>query len=349
MKPYSNPVLDKKFNDIEAKRTTKSELLPGISPIWHSELRVMDIEEPSWIVDQLISKGGINAISGQPESHKSFVTLELIKAISLGVPFLGKFPTERCKALILDEENSLGRSKMRFNLLSDEDLDVAIVSGQHIKVDQPGVDRAIIKYCKANDIGVVVFDSLSCFHGANESSNPEMAAVFEFLQRIAQAGITVIFIHHEPKSSRDNPSSANLRGAGDILAKCDVHISMRHPKDDVNTILVKQLKNRDAERLPEFEIAVHRGDNKTSFEYVGEAPKQVGMAQRTDDAIIELLTVDGELYQGQIFEALKAIDGIGGQRKITDCLDALTPERLTCEVRKYGRKYYAIKTEPSDE
>lgn len=365
MKPYNNPALKKKMEQIEAthvpspavaetiaelkEQKAKAELLPGIVPIWHGELRVMAVEEPSWVVDQLISKGGINLISGLPESHKSFIALEIVRATSLGIPFLGKFPTERCKALILDEENRVGRSKMRLDFLSDEALDVAIVAEQHIKIDKPGVAEHIITYCKDNDIGIVVFDSLSSFHGAEENSNSQMAAVFERFLRISQAGITVAIIVHEPKNSKHNPQNASARGAGDIAAKCDVHISMRHLGNDVNTILVTQLKNRDAEKLPEFTIAVHREDDRTWFEYVGEVPKQVGIAQRTDEAIIELLTAGGELYQGQIFEALKAVQGIGGQKKIAERLDALTSSTLACDVREHGRKYYTLKPELGSE
>jgi hypothetical protein len=364
-KPPVSPQLMKKFDDIAAthvaslevaeaiagtsSQKAKNELLPGIVPIWHKDLRELEVEEPSWIIDQLISKGGINIISGLPESHKSFITLDMVRAVSLGVPFLGKFPTERHRALIVDEENRLGRSKMRLGFLSDVALDVAVVAEKHIKIDSAGAAEAFIPYCKANDIGIVVFDSLSSFHGADENNNAQMAAVFEHFMRITQAGITVIIILHEPKSSKKDASNASPRGAGDILAKSDVWLSLRHVGNDVNTISVKQFKNRDAERLPEFNIAVHREKDRTRFEYVGEAPKQIGMEQRTDDAIIRLLTVEEELNQGQIIEALKSVDGIGGQKKIAQRLDALTPARLTCVVRERGRKCYALKTEVPDE
>ncbi|HSW37421.1 MAG TPA: AAA family ATPase [Candidatus Saccharimonadales bacterium] len=343
-----SPAVAETITELKEQKA-KAELLPGIIPIWHGELRVMAIEEPSWAVDQLISKGGINLISGLPESHKSFITLEIVRATTLGVPFLGKFPTERCKALIVDEENRVGRSKMRLDFLSDEALDVAIVAEQHIKIDRPGVAEHIIKYCKANDIGVVVFDSLSSFHSAEENSNSQMAAVFEHFLRISQAGISVIIIVHEPKNSRNNPQNASARGAGDIAAKCDVHISMRHLGSDVNTILVTQLKNRDAEKLPEFTIAVHRETDRTWFEYVGEAPKQVGVPQRTDEAIIELLAADGELYQGQIFEALKVVEGIGGQKKIAERLKALSKTILHHRKADHGKSYYSLIAELPDE
>ena len=365
MSSQVNPAVIKKVKDIgrnhvpspevaqaiaEAKeQKAKKELLPGIAPIWHGDLQKMDVSLPSWQVDQLISKRGINLISGLPESHKSFITLELVRAVSLGEAFLDKFPTERAKALILDEENHIGRSKMRLGFLSDKALDIAISSEQLIKIDEPGVAEGIIKYCKANDISVVVFDSLSSFHSAEENSNSAMATVFKRFLLLSQAGLTVIIILHLAKGTKNNPENATPRGAGEIWAKCDVHLSMRHVGDDVNTVLVKQLKNRDAERLPEFKVAVHRELERTWFEYVGEVPKQVGQIQRTDEAIIELLTADGELYQKEIFKALEVVEGIGGQKVIAERLDVLAnDEALALRVGDHGRHYYSIKKEPDD-
>jgi hypothetical protein len=366
MKPYNNPALEKKFDEIAQTQQPSVEVTKAINklnkhapakiklphnilPVAHKDFKNMEFEEPSWLVDQLISKGGINAISGQPESHKSFIALEIIKALSLGVPFLDKFPTEQCKTLIIDEENSPGRLNMRLNTLTDQDLNLEIVSGKHIKIDELGMAEDIIKYCEANGIGLLVLDSLSSLHSADESSNTQMAAVFEHLMKIAQAGITIIFIHHEPKSARKEPGNASLRGAGDILAKCDTHTSMRHPADDVNTIVVTQKKNRDAERLPEFKIAVHREQDRTRFEHIGQVPVQVGLGQRTDEAIIALLTTSGELFQGEIIDKLIGIIGIGGKKKISACLDALTKTQLKVRVAEHGRKNYSIKQEQSNE
>jgi RecA-family ATPase len=345
-KPPVSPQLVKKFAEIEADHEAQTvrddELLPGIRPISYAELRAMDIPPPSWRVDRLISQGGINAVSGIAGSHKTWLVADMCVAISLGRPFLGMFPTKRCKVLILDEESGLGRLKERLGRLSDEDLDIYTVSSEHLKIDKPGVAEAIIKYCKSHEIGIVVFDSLTCFHTSQENSNPEMSAVFEHFQRIAQAGITPVIIHHEPKSSLKDPSSASLRGAGDILAKCDVHISLRHrDKDNDDTILVRQIKNRDDERLPEFQLAVHKEADKTWFEYIGEAPPQTSKADVADEAIITLLKEQVRMFQSEIAVALQSV---AGQKKIADRLTELTTEgKLTLTVGEHGRNYYELK------
>ncbi|MDB5184380.1 MAG: repair protein RadA [Candidatus Saccharibacteria bacterium] len=327
----------------------QKELSPGVIPLSLEEMRKMDFDPPEFIVDQLFLKNGINAISGVPESHKSFLALDAAKSLALGMPFLGTFPAQQCKTLIIDEENSYGRVLARFDALTNEKLDIGVLCGGHIKIDEPGTVEKIIEYCHAHGFGTVIFDSLSSIHSADESSNSQMAKVFEYFIRLKQANLTVFFIHHEPKSSKSNPSHASLRGAGDIWAKCDTHISLRHPDKDVNTIIATQLKNRDAERLPEFVLAVHREDDRTWFEYIGVAPEQVGLDGRTDDAIIQLLaTADGELYQGQIIEALLGAQGIGGKRKIPERLNALAKTKLDCRTAEHGRRYYSVKPEQLD-
>jgi hypothetical protein len=323
-----------------------------VQPIWHKDLKNMELEEPSYMIDQLISKGGISAISGVPESHKSFIALEMAKCISQGMPFLGKFETERGKVFLMDKENGKGRIISRLNTLTDEILELSILAEHDLKIDTKGMPDTIIKYCETYGIGTVILDSLSSMHSADENSNSQMSGVFAGLIKLANEGLTVIFIHHEPKSSGRNPEYASLRGAGDILAKCDIHLSLRHPKDDGKTILVKQLKNRDAERLPEFKIVVHQEEGRTSFEYLGELPKQVGVNQRTDEAVIKLLTDDGELYQGQIIKSLQGVQGIGGEKKILNRLTVLTTSgKIDYRVApdEKNKNYYSVNIEQPDE
>ena len=360
-----NPTITKKFKDIEAthvpspevaKTITElkaqkevSEIMPGIRLIWHRELQSMNVKEPSYLIDQFIGEGCINVISGLPESYKSLTCSEMLRCCSLGVPFLDIFDTKRTKGLLIDEENTIGQTKSRLNCISYEALEIAILAEQHIMIDEPGAAEAIIKGCKANDIGVVVFDSLSSFHSADENVNSQMAKVFKSFLLIKQAGITVIIITHESKSQIKNSIQASPRGAGEIWAKCDVYISMRTIGIEANTISVKQLKNRNGEKLSEFTIAVHREDDRTWFEYVGEVPKQVGKAQRTDEAILDLLNSDGELFQSQIIKALKPIKDIYASRNIPTRLEELVKTVLTTRIGKNGKIYYSVKPEAQDE
>lgn len=325
------------------------EIMPGVRPIWAQQLKQKDIPPLDWLVDQLISDAGINAISAKPGLFKTFLAMEIAKCVANGDSVFGVFPTRQTKVLIIDQESGERRLKQRQALLEADDANMAYVcyANQMMSTE---FARDIISFCKANAIGLVIFDSLTRFHEAKESSNDEMAKVLADFQLIPQAGISVVIIHHDAKSGYEQPNSSNtLRGASDILANCDVHLSVSKAKNSSNKIVVKQLKNRDAEEVPSFELMVNSSECRLRFEYVGAAPKQVGKQQRTNEAIIELITARGEMFQKQIIEALQPIPDLGGEAKIIECLDSLTPSRLTTRVGAHGRRYYSIKPEQTNE
>jgi len=164
---------------------------------------------------------------------------------------------------------------------------------------------------------------------------------------LANKGLTVIFIHHEPKSAGRKPEYASLRGAGDILAKCDIHLSLSHPRDKKDTILVKQLKNRDSDRLPNFEITVHRDKDKTWFEYLGELPKKPSKDELVEEVIFEHLKEHGRSALTDIVEALKPI---AGETKVATVLNELTANyKLELFTGDRGKKYFDIPKEADNE
>jgi len=138
-----------------------------------------------------------------------------------------------------------------------------------------------------------------------------------------------------------------MRGSVEILAACDAQISL---KRSGNMVTVTQNKNRDAEDMPSFSLELCNDEERWWFEYAGNVPKRLGKAERTDEAIHELLTGDGPLFQEQIIEALKTIEGVGGEKMIANRLKALLDtEKLTYTVGANGKHVYELKPEQTDE
>jgi hypothetical protein len=360
-----NPALAKKFKDIgdshvpspEVAETIAelkgqkgaSEILPGIRPIWAIELKRMDISPPSWVVDQFVSDSGISLISSKPGTFKTMLAIEIAKCVAYGETLFEVFETKQTKVLILDEESGNGRLKQRQSLLGADEADIATFSFANVKMSQKYAE-AIIKYCQANGVGLVIFDSLTRFHVAQENTSQEMSEVLSHFHLIAKAGIAVLIIHHDPKSGYAQPDSSNtLRGSGDILAISDVHIVLQKVKNTNNKITVKQLKNRDGEPIDDFQVVVKNNENKTRlwFEYAGEAPKRKPNDELVDEAILALLMERGRLFQGEVIEAIS----IAGEKKITDRLYELAAaeNKLDCTIGAHGRKYYELKVEQPDE
>lgn len=358
MKAPVNPQIAKKVNAIKASPEVaeaiaeikaKNEILPGISPIWASELKQMDIPPPSWVVDQFVSDSGISLISSRPGNFKTILAIEIAKCVAQGKPLFGVFETKQTKVLILDEESGDGRLKRREFILEADEADIATLSFASVKMSQKYAE-AIIRYCNVNGIGLVIFDSLTRFHTAQENTSQEMSEVLSYFHFIAKAGIAVLIIHHDPKSGYTNPDSSNtLRGSSDILAISDVHIALQKDKYTKNKITVKQLKSRDDELIDDFELVAKNNEDRTRlwFEYVGEAPKQKTKDELTDETIIAYISEHGYSSQEDIVAALS---GIAGQTKVATRLDTLAADhRLDPFKGARGKKYFDLPKEQDDE
>jgi hypothetical protein len=342
-------VKQQKDKDHHEHSKNSTELLPGFKPIWAPELKEKDLPPLEWLVDHLISAEGINAISSKPGLFKTFLAMEIAKCVANGEALFGVFATKQTSVLIIDQESGERRLKKRQAMLNAEDAKIAYAPYTNQKMSKKFA-ADIVRYCKAEDIGLVIFDSLTRFHEAKESSNEEMAKVLADFQLIAQADIAVLIIHHDSKGGYEQPSSSNtLRGASDILANLDVHLSISKVKNSQNKLLIKQLKNRDAEELPDFEVIVHSNDDNSSlwFEYVGEAPKPKSRDEITDEAIMAYINEHGYSSKEDI---VAAFSGAAGQTKVALRLNELaTTHELSLTTTAHGKKYFDLPKEPDNE
>jgi hypothetical protein len=365
IKPPLGPQLVKKFDDLAATHVPSSkvsetiaghkpqeeitEILPGVRPIWASELKQMDIPPPSWIVDQFVSDSGISLISSKPGTFKTMLAIEIAKCIAQGEPLFGVFETKQTKVLVLDEESGNGRLKKRQAILGADEAGMATLSFADIKMSQKYAD-AIIGYCNDNGIGLVIFDSLTRFHVAQENASQEMSEVLSYFHLITKAGIAVLIIHHDPKSGYEKPDSSNtLRGSSDILAISDVHIVLQGDKYTKNKITVKQLKNRDDEPMSDVVLLVKHNQDKTRlwFEYVGEAPKPKSSEEITDEAIMAYINEHGYSSKEDI---VAAFSGAAGQTKVASRLNELaTTHELSLTIVAHGKKYFDLPKELDNE
>lgn len=353
-----NSQIIKKFDDIKAspevadaidELKAKKEILPGICPIWATSLMQMDIPAPSYMVESLVSDNGITILSSKPGTFKTWFAFDIAYCVSTGNPLFGVYATKQTKVLIIDQESGYGRVKRRLAALGADEADIAVISFANVMMTNKYA-KAIVKYCKENGVGLVVFDSLTRFHTAKENTSDEMSVVLSHFQLLPQSGIAVIIIHHDPKSGYVNPDSSNtLRGSGDILAICDIHFVLQQDKYSKNKVIVKQLKNRDDELISDFELIANNNDDKTKFwfEYSGEAPKQKNKDEIAEEAVIEFLRQNGRTIQGKIITALK---GIAGMKKVPEILNSLVARQLVeLTIGERGGRYFELLAENNDE
>ena len=195
-------------------------------------------EQIDYIVDPLIINGGICQFQGESKGGKSCFAFYLALAIAHGDWIAGKFrvPKPR-RVLFCTWEDGPIRIKRRANQYNPPmklgDLPDNLVVYTHKEaprmwVNNPDGAAFFDEIIEANQAEVVVIDTLSYLHNAEENKANEMKIVMEEIRRIAvNRNCAIVLIHHTRKSgSQGDQGSAQSRGRGSgaIVAAADTII-----------------------------------------------------------------------------------------------------------------------------
>jgi hypothetical protein len=347
MKPNQHNSVKQKLKAITHEMDLAEEIMPGVRPMWYTELAKQDIPPPSWIVDQFIPDESITIVSALPGKFKTWLAFDIAIQVALGKPLFGQFKTKQTKVLIIDEESGPGRLRKRLQMLGvTDETPIAVASYKGFKLTKASAE-SLVTYCKANGIGFVVFDSLTRLHNADENTSKEMSVVMGDFKRLVQAGIAVLLIHHNRKPGPNKDGGASeMRGSVEILAACDAQMSIKRAGDS-KIVTVTQHKNRDAEDVPPFTLELCNDENRWWFEYKGNVPKGKTKRELAEELITELLAPDECLFQSEIITALK--DSIG-EKMTTEVLAAMVAQsKLETSKGDKNKTYYQlVVTEQSD-
>lgn len=295
------------FKSLE--ESLRSPQTPKPCAISGSDFRLLKLPPPSWLVERVIPKGGLVAFSGKPGSYKSFFALWLATRTSCGLPlfedletdFFCKQDTDMTPTMFIEEENTQILTLDRYKGFKEINADNLFFRvEQQFKMQDPEWRAALLEDVNNKGIGLIIVDPFSSVMGLqNENDNAEVAVVMDIIRTdFINKGITVVFIHHPSKGDSDGK---NLRGAGDILGKCDVHLHFEKDTVDKRLITVSYEKMRliADDDVHNFKMRL-TGDsliNDVRFRYLGEA-KSKFEAER-EKLALEILAcmIRGEQYQ----------------------------------------------------
>lgn len=236
--------------------------------ITHTELMNMDLPETEWIIENLVPKVGLTAISGAPGSHKTWIGMHLASCIATGEKFLNRFPAQQRKVVYIDEENGehLLRSRMQLlNIEENENLQFDSYSNFHIQ--DKNTDK-LLQACLDSDTEVVIIDSLIRIHNYEENSASEMKNVFNHFKRFKKNEIAVIYLHHDKKTQfGEGFRKERMRGSSEIFASLDSQISIHSKKDSLS---IYPNKLRYALEHKPFSVDIIRNKETIAFEFSGE-------------------------------------------------------------------------------
>lgn len=184
-----------------------------------------------WLVEDLIAKGDLTLLIGEPGVGKSWLSMALaVAAAERWTHWLGRtLHLDEPRVLYVDEENPEGlvlRRLKKLGLTEEGAENIRFLHRQGIRLDR----KPELLLDEALDWGpsLIVLDSLTRMHTGDENNAGEVAKLFnDGINPLArETGATVLLLHHVTKTESSS-SFARARGSGDISASVDTGLDVR--------------------------------------------------------------------------------------------------------------------------
>ncbi len=267
-------------------------------------VRLADVEreEVQWLWQDRIPQGKLTMLDGDPSAGKSWLSLAIASALTLGAPLPGQNDASPpANVLLLTAEDGLANTiRPR---MEDMGADLSRVQCLQGVQDKQGKERhlsleddlaSIASVLEAGGYALVVIDPLNAYLGSTLDTNRDAAlrSVLTPLTQMAEKyNVALLAIRHLTKSPR---TRAIYRGQGSIAytaAARVAHLVGRNPQDPEERIMVC-IKNNLAPFPSAIAYEVHEGQ----FSWRGE----------TDIAADALLGPDGSQEGETVLEKAKA-------------------------------------------
>ena len=144
-----------KYPEIQSKPEPQNEkVVVEKLHLWTiGEILSHDFGTEDWLVENLISKQGMTALSGNPGDYKTWVTIHIALCITRNTPVFGNFLVAQGGVLVIDEEDHMRVLKRRLELLGAKETDnIHYLSQNCIKMDEAGTRDAILKIVQEKNL-----------------------------------------------------------------------------------------------------------------------------------------------------------------------------------------------------
>ncbi len=260
-----------------------------------------ELPEKQYWIDPILPLGGTLLFGGEAKVGKSFVLLELARALSTGThPFDCKLfkKVDPVKVLLIEQEVGIyGLQKRAKEIFANENPrvygDKLFYASKVPDLQLDSKEGREILFDLVEDVRpqVLMLDPLGRMNAYDENSSNQIEQLFTALGQLEYAfsseHMSIIVSHHfskpssDPNSTRDYLDAYNFRGSSKFKDDPDTLITMAKLKYLAKPYKAWQIRmrfdTRQDEGLPDFLLSVNRDDDlRVRFEKVfDEAPPPI--------------------------------------------------------------------------
>ncbi len=353
-----NPELLKALVQAEGKlkefesESKKLEIIP-----W-AEYRQIPMSEAKWRIKDLVPYAGIMTLVAPSGQKKTWLALDMMRAISSGEPFLNnpEFAVTKSNVLYIENESMPAVIQDRGKKLdfgeTNEGIFFPTVDSNVMFKDDKSIQN-LLTICKQKNIGVIFFDTFSSTTDAVDSnSTDDIAKHYRKLRPLVNAGISIVMIDHCRKTNtlhgRKNPNLYDVLGSQYKVGAVDVVLMLSSDKD-ANVIEVYPMKSRLGKERKPFKVIMENvgtiDDYKVVMKYEGEIKEKEIQKNKAKTLILERLSIVDEAQTTQ--ELISALKLQVGKNSVEEALLAMRNDP-TIKVVKKGNTYnYSLIKEAS--
>jgi len=266
----------------------------------------------------------------------------------MGNPFLGKFEVTKSNCLLIDMEMTEDDCIVRAKNVCHPDNNSIISCEKSWNISDKNSVAWLKKNITENKISLVVFDTFSKIHSADENSNSGITPVMiELMDICNEFKVTMILLHHVNKS-KDTTGLSRGRGATAIADNAGIYLEVRSKKlispfgKKYLAMTVSNEKSRRRESVGAFDLAIkyNEEDERTEFEFLGESAELLDPINKARDEVFKIVNSEPGLNKTTIKDKLK---DIVSRESIDDAIKSLEGEvKLKIVAGKGGHCVFPV-------
>lgn len=264
------------YSSLQAPESPKTERT-DFELIWEKDLDNFQ-ENKDWIIEKLIPQKSVGVWTGKRSTYKTFLVLNSCFCIASGLPFLD-LKTRQGKVIYLDKENGIYIMRERKNMVKrglglEDFYDVGFICFSTLKIDKLTDIHKIEELIKENKPSVLVVDTYRRGISFEENDAGMVSKLFVDILRplVEKYDLSIILIHHDRKGESQGDEMDMIRGSSDLANYVDFII--KNDRKGENTIILKQLKNRNAPEIRPINVGIETTPMMITFRNKGEYEKQ---------------------------------------------------------------------------